>query len=157
MLHGYYQLNTDNDIDITGYTMSWLNSAGGLVSNGSDLTVWIRSLFSGKLLNDNEFTEFTKLVSIIDGQPITAVNNQTPIGYGLGIQSLKTTFKNIDVIWWHSGGTIGYKTLMMWLPKQQLAVVVSYTQVVAGKEGIPFDPTTPFAQSILQTIAKARD
>lgn len=157
MMHGYYQLSADNEIDITGYSLSWLNSAGGIVSNGSDLSRWLRSLFTGKILNRAEFDEFSKLVSTDDGQPISVINEQTPSGYGLGIQALKTNLKNIDVIWWHSGGTIGYKTLMMWLPKQQLAIVASYTQVVAGNEAIPFDPTTPFAQSILLTLSKVKN
>ena len=153
MLHGYYQINATDELDITDFTLSWLNAAGGLVGNGSDLTEWIQSLFNGKFLNQNEFDQFTQLVSIEDGQPLAKVNELAPNGYGLGIRALQTPWQNLGVIWWHSGGTVGYKSLMMWLPQQKIAVSIAYTQVLAGKEAIAFDPTTPFAQTVLYSLA----
>lgn len=150
MMHGYYQVSQDNTKDVTDYSMSWLNSAGGIVSNGSDLTVWIRALFTGQVFKNESFNEFTQLVSMETGQPVKRVNEATPLAYGLGIVAWQSPWKNVDIIWWHSGGSTGYKTLMMWLPKQQTAIVISYTQVIAGKENVRFDPTTDFAQTILK-------
>jgi D-alanyl-D-alanine carboxypeptidase len=153
MMHGYYVLNANHAIDITNFSMSWLSSAGGIVSNGNDLTQWILGLFNGTWLNTGELREFTQLVSRENGQPIDGVNADHPNGYGLGIYANKSELANIDMIWWHSGGTTGYKTLMMWLPKQRVALTLNYTQINAGEENIPFDPSTPLAQEVLKLIS----
>ena len=113
MLHGYYVLDRNQVLDITDYSMSWLNSAGGLVSNGRDITTWLRALFTGKVFTKSEWDEFTQLVSITDGHPIDKVSEANPEGYAFGIRAKKTTWENLPVIWWHSGGTLGYKSLMM--------------------------------------------
>lgn len=155
MMQAYYVRDENNEIDITNYSMSWANTAGGIVSNGIDITNWLRGLFSGKILTKNEFSEFTKLVSIDDGQPINNVDTTKASGYGLGIMATHSSIETIDTIWWHSGGMLGYKTLAMWLPKQKIAITINYTRVKAGDEDKHFDPASPLAQSILSAVASA--
>lgn len=152
MLHGYYALGPNDEIDTTNFSMSWLNAAGGIVSNGSDIAGWIRALFTGDILEPESLEELTSLVSITDGQPVKNLSEATPVGYGLGIKAWLSSWKNVGVIWWHAGGTTGYKSLMMWLPKQQIAIVISYTQVVYGKEAISLEPTSALAQDVLKEI-----
>ncbi|KTD64534.1 serine hydrolase domain-containing protein [Legionella spiritensis] len=154
IIHGYYFFSPDQPLDITDYSLSWMNSAGGLVSNTYDLTNWIRALFSGKILQPQSFARLTELVSIQSGQPLPQVNGVDTTGYGLGIQACKTTFANLDTIWWHSGGTAGYKTLMMWLPNQKIAIAVSFNQVMSGQEAVPLSPDTVLPSAILRLISE---
>jgi D-alanyl-D-alanine carboxypeptidase len=152
MTHGYYMYSSGQGIDITNVSMSWLNTAGGIVANVYDLTRWIRHLFDGNILDDSSLNDFTSLVSVKNGQAIDKLSESEPEGYGLGIKAYKTKFDYIGVIWWHSGGTLGYKSLMMWLPKQKIAIAIAYNQVLVGQEVVPFSPNTVFVQKLLKRL-----
>lgn len=152
MVHGYYQLFPGQAVDITAVSMSWMNTAGGMVSNSYDLVRWVRALFSGQILNTESFHAFTSLVSLRNGQPLQEPNASDFQAYGLGIQAYKSSFESMGIIWWHSGSTLGYKSLMMWLPRQKIAMAITFNQVMAGQENAPFSPETELPQKLLELL-----
>jgi len=55
----YYETNEtyrifDNGINIIDYSMSWGDAAGSITSNSLDLNTFLRSLFTGKLLDKQQ-------------------------------------------------------------------------------------------------------
>ncbi|WP_367606765.1 serine hydrolase domain-containing protein [Legionella sp. W05-934-2] len=134
MIHGYYEYSADNAVDVTPLSLSWAKSAGSIVSNSYDITHWIRMVFSGRVFDNESMSDFTEVVSVKSGQLLAKLTEEDDVGYGLGIQVYQTGLKKVDIVWWHSGGTLGYKSLMVWLPKQRIAITLDENKVIAGHE-----------------------
>lgn len=154
MIHGYYQFDEDHGIDITDYSMSWLGAAGGIVSNTYDIVHWARYLFEGQLFSKESAAELRHLISIKTGQPIETVTPQDPDGYGLGVKAAYTGIPEAERVWWHNGGSVGYKTLMIWLPKQHASLVLAYDRVDKGHESNENTPHDSYAQDLIRLILK---
>lgn len=109
--------------DITAINLSWAGAAGALTSTASDLANWPVLLFSNDFLPQKQHDELASLVCID-----TSCQGACPLpkdsklmGYGLGIARLYDP--DYGYTWTHTGGTLGYHTLFIYLP--QKAVVIS--------------------------------
>ncbi|MEU5868011.1 serine hydrolase domain-containing protein [Nonomuraea sp. NPDC047529] len=83
--------------DYSVYNMSWITTAGAVVSTMDDLNQFYRKLLRGELLRPAELTEMQKTV------PVAGVSG----AYGLGIYA---TDLPCGRFWGHSGGVFGMAT-----------------------------------------------
>ena len=78
MVSGYfYNHDADNAVlkpllghDVKNDSVSWMQAAGGIVSQMDDVTRWSRDLYEGPLLAEKQRKELTTIVSIKTGKPI---------------------------------------------------------------------------------------
>jgi D-alanyl-D-alanine carboxypeptidase len=108
--------------DVSRDTLSWGRGAGGVISTTSDLTRWERALYTGRLLPPEQQAELTRLVSTATGQPIEQTSLADPSGFGLGVAQV--TAEELGTFWVYEGGTLGFRTLHVYLPDSGLIMAV---------------------------------
>ncbi len=101
-------------------SVSWMQSAGAIVSTPQDLTRWVRDLYTGPILATKQRDELMDLVSTKTGQPIKSTSLSDPRGFGLGIAQLTTP--QTGTVWFYEGMTLGYRMVHMYFPRQDAAV-----------------------------------
>ncbi|KTC86878.1 hypothetical protein [Legionella brunensis] len=62
----------------------------------------------------------------------TLLNSTKRIYYGLGIMHDYDTFK--EEAWWHSGGTLGYSALMVWLKGRNIIITANINHISTTKD-----------------------
>ncbi|MFI6093541.1 serine hydrolase domain-containing protein [Streptomyces sp. NPDC051218] len=122
--HGYTDQTTSGKIeDATDLNPSWGWAAGAMISDLDDLSSWARTLATGTVLTPDAQAER------MDMQPIGIPN----ASYGLGI---------FDVNGWigHDGSTLGYESLVVYLPEAQatLVILLNTDVLTEGKEPSAF-------------------
>lgn len=116
---GYMQIGGE-PVDVTLMNPSEAGCAGEIISTTADLDRFFAALFSGKLLNEAEFTEMTTPL------PREMINNlPMGIGYGLGIMKLEND-NDLD-LWGHGAGIPGYATLAATTRDLSARVQLSFT------------------------------
>ena len=127
MAHGYSAsgLFPVEPKDVTEANMSWANSAGAVVSTSHDMAMWFRVLLSGRLLPEKQNNELFELVNQADGTSIPGTMNAN--GYSLGLFHDYSSFN--EESWYHSGGTLGYSALMIWLKSSNYIVAVNVNHI----------------------------
>lgn len=83
-------------------------AGGGIISTTGDLLKWNQALHNGQLLQPGSYAQMTK--------PI--LNN-----YAYGIGRTHSKILNQEILW-HSGGTEGFNTQLMYIPKHDITVCV---------------------------------
>ncbi len=129
MAHGYSERNffPDEPKDITDTNSSWANTAGAIVSTSHDMAIWLKNLlFNDALLPEQQREE---LMTLVDG---VLPKNGAPIGYGLGIVHDYATFR--EESWWHSGGTLGFSALMVWLKCHNIIITTNINHISADRD-----------------------
>jgi len=128
LVSGYY-VNTDPPVltnllgaDTSLYSLGWAQAAGGMVSTPQDLTLWVRDLFGGNVLQPKQLQELESLVSTQTAQPITGTSSSDPTGFGLGVYQVTTS--NLGTFWYYQGSTIGYRATYMYFPNNGLILCV---------------------------------
>jgi D-alanyl-D-alanine carboxypeptidase len=100
-----------------------LNTAGGnsgcIFSTAAEMAQWYHALLSGQVINQSSLNEMTNFLM--------------PGNYGLGIQSA-TIFGH--TYWGHSGGTIGYRTKIIYDPCMKAVVVGLVNNSEAAEQGM---------------------
>ncbi|NMH88680.1 serine hydrolase domain-containing protein [Flavivirga algicola] len=86
--------------------MSVPGGAGGIVSNPSDIVVFINALFHNKLMSKESF------------ELMTTIENE----YGSGIFSMA---KNELTIYGHNGGIDSFKSITIYIPKLETAIALN--------------------------------
>ena len=97
-----------------------------MVSTSQDMAIWFKTLMSGALLPAWQMQELT---TFIDGE---LLNYPKKIQYGLGIIHNDTTFDQQAI--WHSGGTLGYSSIMVWLPLSKTVITVNTNHTSKNKD-----------------------
>ena len=64
--------------DMREASTSWMQSAGGAISNARDVDRWMRAVFGGKVVPPKQQKEWTELVSTKTGEPIATVSADNP-------------------------------------------------------------------------------
>lgn len=106
LVAGYF-MPESTIIDTRLWSLAWANSAGGIISNISDINTYVNSLFNpGELLNAQQISELTTLVSMKTGQPISSVSTNDPTGFGLGVVAAYLLKRQIYT---YTGSTFGFK------------------------------------------------
>ncbi|RAP37361.1 hypothetical protein B1207_04080 [Legionella quinlivanii] len=54
------------------------------------------------------------------------------VEYGLGIIHDSETFG--EDAWWHSGGTLGFSAMMIWLKESDVILTINISHYTAGKD-----------------------
>ena len=86
------------------------------------MTRWERALYSGRLLPPEQQEELTTLVSTATGQPIDQTSPTDPSGFGLGVA--RVTAEELGTFWVYEGGTLGFRTLHVYLPESGLIMAM---------------------------------
>lgn len=132
MMHGYSSRGyfPNEPKDVTDTNNSWANAAGAIVSTSHDMAIWFKKLSSGALLPAKQMNELMTLVDKSNGQPLPITTNQA--GYGLGVMHDFDTFGNET--WWHSGGTLGYSSLMVWLKCSDIVITANINHLSSTRD-----------------------
>ncbi|GAA2759272.1 serine hydrolase domain-containing protein [Actinopolymorpha rutila] len=95
-LHGYLSAGDGTPpVDITTYGMSWLRTAGAVVSTTRDELTFLHALFTGRLLPKAQLAQMT---------------DTGEFGYGLGLFPLRLPCVPGGVVWGHDGAVFGYQS-----------------------------------------------
>jgi D-alanyl-D-alanine carboxypeptidase len=108
--------------DVSRDSLSWARGAGGIIATTSDMTVWERALYTGRLLPPRQEAELMSLVSAKTGKPIARTSPADPMGFGLGIAQL--TVPPLGTVWFYEGETLGFRALHVYLPKSGLIMAL---------------------------------
>jgi D-alanyl-D-alanine carboxypeptidase len=139
--HGY-----DGDTDVTCWTPSYFGAAGGMLSSSVDILKWTQLLLGGKVLPPKQQQEFMTTVPFPDHPP-------KPPGarFGLGIYFYQSP--TLGPMWWYSGVTAGYVSLLVWMPQAKLSFAADINRIPAKAKmyGLLM-PGQAFATQVAETL-----
>lgn len=153
MAHGYMMIRKHMPFyhkDVTNITLSWANAAGSIISNAKELAEWPPLLLSNHFLPKKQHLELMKRVCVDDacemGEALPM--NSKLAGYGMGIGYVyDSTYGNV---WTHTGGTLGYHTVFIYMPDKQISVSVIVNQIGPAIKGE--DDVIVIARDVLKTL-----
>jgi D-alanyl-D-alanine carboxypeptidase len=128
--------------DVSRDSLSWARGAGGVIGTTSDMTVWERALYSGRLLPARQQAELSSLVSTRTGKLIPRTSPADPMGFGLGVAQL--TVQPMGTFWFYEGETLGFRTLHVFLPGSRLIMAM----------GLNSQPTVDHISELVVAIYK---
>jgi D-alanyl-D-alanine carboxypeptidase len=108
--------------DVREMSTSWMQSAGGAVSNARDVDRWMRAVFGGTVVPPKQQQEWTELISTKTGEPIAAVSAGDPGGFALGLAC--KILGPLGAQWFYEGESLGYRTLYVRIADQDLMITV---------------------------------
>jgi D-alanyl-D-alanine carboxypeptidase len=112
--------------DVSTENLSWAGPAGGIITTLSDLALWYRALFGGRVLPQEQLDEMQSVVSEKSGQPI-AVSKlcaDDPQGYGLGLDVVYLPKYFQTTIWYYEGETLADRVVFAYWPQWNLVVTM---------------------------------
>ncbi len=125
---GYYENNEAGlakfiGSDMSGYSLSWAQGAGSIVSTPGDLIVWARALYQGTtLLPEKQKRELLSLVSTKTARALTAPTEEDPSGFGLGVSARLDP--KLGTFWFYQGETLGFRAAHLYFPSSDLVVSI---------------------------------
>ncbi len=136
-IHGYFYDNkTKKTVDTITNDLSWAGAAGALVANTNDVARWVQLLYHGTLITppyrERALSELESLVSTETGEPIPAVTEKDPKGFGLGVVALYNNQLKQN-FWFYEGSTLGFRVMYVWSPCNDVTTVVALNS--KGGEG----------------------
>lgn len=90
--------------------------SSGIFTTSENLARWSQALFSGEIIEEDSLHE------MLTFETFRPVSNMR--AYGLGVQEFKRNITSGERGIGHAGGNIGTSTYMVYLPEQQVSVVV---------------------------------
>ena len=135
--------------DVSGDSVSWMQSAGAIVSTPRDVTRWARALYTGKVLAPKQQDELTSLVSVKTGRAIVRTSLEDPRGFGLGIAQM--TMKETGTVWFYEGMTLGYRMVHVYFPRQDVAIAFGLNSQPDDKQ----NNSGKLAVSLVKTLREA--
>jgi len=135
---GYYEqddagLQPLRGKDVTGYSLSWAQGAGSMVSTPTDLIMWARALYTGTtLLPPKQRAELESFVSTTTGQPITKVDAENSAGFGLGVAQRYDA--DLGTFWFYQGETLGFRAAHLFFPDSGIVFAVFANSRPVGTE-----------------------
>jgi D-alanyl-D-alanine carboxypeptidase len=110
--------------DMRTSNLSWAGAAGAIISTPHDLAKWIRALFGGRVIPQQQLDEMMTLVSQATGKNITDVSKGDPFGFGLDI--IRAFRPDLgDRFWYYEGTTLGYRAIFAYWPLLNLVMTVT--------------------------------
>jgi D-alanyl-D-alanine carboxypeptidase len=125
---GYYEYGDPGfekfmGTNMSGYSLSWAQGAGSIVSTPQDLTAWARQLYAGNaLLPERQKRELMELISLKTAKPLTTPTASDPAGFGLGVAQRYD--KNLGTFWFYLGETLGFRAAHLYFPKTGLTYAI---------------------------------
>jgi D-alanyl-D-alanine carboxypeptidase len=141
MVHGYR-----DKLDVTQFNMSSFDAAGAMISNSEDVIHWANALFNGKVLKSQQLTEFMTTVPFQDQPPKPAGSR-----YGLGIYV--TNIPQLGDVWWYSGVTDGYISMLAWIPNKKTFIAANIDKRVSNQYGTLM-PEQALFDEIIMTLKR---
>ena len=115
--------------DVTEIGLSWAGAAGALTSTAADLACWPELLFSENFLPKKQRAELESVICTDaenhEAYPLPADSKLK--GYGLGIARVYDPY--YGHAWTHTGGTLGYHSLFIYLPEKCVVISVIVNQI----------------------------
>jgi D-alanyl-D-alanine carboxypeptidase len=112
--------------DLKTVNLSAFDATGGIVASLSDVSRWVRAMFSDTLLPPKQKEELFSLVSTVSGQPIREVSPGDPSGFSFGINQVwAPSFKN-PILWTYTGQTFGFTAQWFRRPGDELVVIIAW-------------------------------
>lgn len=139
LVHGYQNETGYLDFipqgtDVTAYSLSYMEAAGGIVSNTDDIAKWIQALFTpGKVLSATQFKKLTTMISQKTGQLIKQLSSNDALGFGLGIRKQYSEQLNSSY-YIYQGMTLGYRVIYFYFPAKETIIVIAVNSSFDGKE-----------------------
>lgn len=124
---GYYEndeagLGPLRGTDVSGYSLSWAQGAGSIVSTPEDLVKWARVLYqSTTLLPKKQRTELFSLVSTKTAKPVAGPTAADPMTFGLGVAE---RYAPSGSFWFYQGETLGFRAAHLYFPKTGMVVAI---------------------------------
>jgi D-alanyl-D-alanine carboxypeptidase len=118
VLPGYIDVDMDGDVENVETGGPWPaletaeGPAGAVVSTAGDLAAFADALFRGRLLSPSTLKQM-----VAEGP-----HHPRNANYGLGVEISRPDYRL--TVWGHGGFTIGFKSALWYVPKQDLVVVV---------------------------------
>jgi D-alanyl-D-alanine carboxypeptidase len=109
--------------DLKTADVSWAGPAGGIVSSPHDLARWVRAVFAGRVLSQEQLDQMLTLVSTKTGEPIEEVDESDPRGFGLGV--VRMLRPELGRFWFYEGETLGYRAVFGWFPEDDLVITIA--------------------------------
>ena len=116
IIRGYVDLYSNFNLINATYFSGWdyYTADGGLISNTSDLSLFMAKLFQGGVLSETSLAEMTDWIA-----PKDQDKDGFETFYGLGIFRITTDY---GPAYLHSGDAIGYFASMVYFPDQDVAL-----------------------------------
>lgn len=146
------QFPLDNLIghDLKTLNLSAYDAAGGIIAPLSDVSRWVRAIFSDSLLPHKQKEELFALVSTASGQPIREVSRDDPSGFSMGIDQVWATFLANPVVWTYAGQTFGYTVQWFRRPGDDLVFVIAFNTAANSTGPIETPPLYETVFGILE-------
>jgi D-alanyl-D-alanine carboxypeptidase len=107
--------------DVTGYSLSWAQGAGAIVSSPDDLTTWARALYQGiQLLPPKQKYELKSLILLQTAKPLRVPTAADPAGFALGVAERYDP--KLGTFWFYQGETLGFRAAHLYFPASDLVV-----------------------------------
>jgi len=107
--------------DIREDSTSWMQAAGGAISNARDVTRWMRAVFEGRVVPPEQQAEWMRMISVRTGEPIPDVTAEDPQAFALGLVRAVTPQGSL---WFYQGMTLGFRTLYVWFEADDILVTI---------------------------------
>ncbi len=154
---GYYYISPNPPIwepflgkSVRDYSLSYAAAAGGIVASPHDLAGWVHDLYRGDILDQAQRAELQSLVSTKTGKPIEHVSAKDPVGFGFGVEAIYGG--SVGTIWAYEGETLGYRTLYLYFPTDDVTIAVAVNSAV--RAGL--DTTSYLAVAIYEIVRERR-
>jgi D-alanyl-D-alanine carboxypeptidase len=113
--------------------------SSGIFTTSENLARWSQALFRGAILDEQSLDEMLEFVEF------TPVSNMR--AYGLGVQEFKRDITSGQRGIGHAGGNIGTTTYMVYLPEQQVSIVVMIN-------AYPNEGATEITKGLIKVVLK---
>lgn len=139
LVHGYQNENGFMDYiprgtDVTEYSLSYMDAAGGVISNSKDVAKWVDALFTpGKVLTYSQFKKMIAIISQKTGQHTQQLSAEDPLGFGLGIRVQYSPIFNSSY-YIYQGMTLGYRAIYFYIPTRDTLIAITVNSSFDGKE-----------------------
>ena len=107
--------------DVSHQNISWAGPAGGMISDTRDLTRWIRALFGGQVIPQQQLDEMTSIISTKSGEPISDVSPDDPSGFALDLGRVYRAELG-GTYWFYQGTTFGFRAIFAYWPQYNLVI-----------------------------------
>jgi D-alanyl-D-alanine carboxypeptidase len=110
--------------DVSHQNLSWAGPAGGMISDTRDLSRWIRALFGGQVIPQQQLNEMTSIISTKTGEPVSDVSPDDPSGFGLDLGRVYRAELG-GTYWFYQGTTFGFRAIFAYWPQYDLVITAA--------------------------------